>query len=34
MPQQAAANPPQQAVVNPALVIQPDDPDPENAEPQ
>ena len=34
MPQQAAANPQQQAVVNPALVIQPDDPDPENAEPQ
>ena len=34
VPQQAAANPQQQAVVNPALVIQPDDPDPENAEPQ
>ena len=34
MPQPAAANPQQQAVVNPALVIQPDDPDPENAEPQ
>ena len=34
MPQQAAANPQQQEVVNPALVIQPDDPDPENAEPQ
>ena len=35
VPQQgAAANPQQQAVVNPALVIQPDDPDPENPEPQ
>ena len=34
VPQQAAVNPQQQAVVNPALVIQPDDPDPENAEPQ
>ena len=34
VPQQAAANPQQQAVVNPALIIQPDDPDPENAEPQ
>ena len=34
VPQQAAANPQQQAVVNPALVIQPDNPDPENAEPQ
>ena len=34
VPQQAAANPQQQAVVNPAVVIQPDNPDPENAEPQ
>ena len=34
VPQQAAANPQQQALVNPALIIQPDDPDPENAEPQ
>ena len=35
VPQQgAAANPQQQPVVNPALVIQPDDPDPENPEPQ